>query len=94
MWQRIIASKLAIALSGLVAGAVSAPLLGRAARPLARRIIKGGIVAQREILRIVESFREELQDISAEAKSELGEDPAQLHRHGDGHKHAHERARA
>lgn len=89
LWQRFIASKLAVLLSGLVAGAVTAPLLGRAARPVARQVIKGGLVVQHEVLRIVEGLREELSDLTAEAKRELGEEVAH---HGHIHDHAHNHA--
>jgi len=87
MWQSFMASKLAVLLAGIVAGAVTAPLLGRAVRPVVRQAIKGGLVAQREILRMVDDIRENLQDLTAEAKSELGEEPT-LHRHNHGHEHA------
>jgi hypothetical protein len=54
-------------------------------------VIKGGIVAQRELLRIVDDVREDLQDLTAEAKDELGEEP-ETHAHH--HNHAHGRAQA
>jgi hypothetical protein len=82
MWQHFLASKLIVLLSGLTAGAVTAPFLSRATRPLVRQLLKGGILARREIMRITEGLREELQDLTAEAKSELGEEPAP-------HEHAH-----
>ncbi|WP_129577328.1 MULTISPECIES: DUF5132 domain-containing protein [Sorangium] len=90
-------SKLVVALSGLAAGALFAPLVGRGVRPLVRLIVKGGIVAQRELLVIVEGLREELQDIVAEAKAELGDlsesaDGEEVH--ASHHAHAHERAGA
>lgn len=91
MWQSLMASKIAVLLAGLVTGAVAAPLLGRAARPVVRQVIKSGLVAQREILRMVDDVRENLQDITAEAKSELGEEPA-AHHHDHNHAHGHAHA--
>lgn len=90
-------SKLVVVLSSLAAGALFAPLVGRAVRPLALLIVKGGIVAQRELVGVVEGLREELQDIVAEAKAELG-DPSELaagdEAHASQHAPAHERAGA
>jgi ABC-type nickel/cobalt efflux system permease component RcnA len=95
LWQRFLASKLAVLLSGLVAGAVTAPLLGRAARPVVRQAIKGGIVVQHEVLRIVEGLREELSDLTAEAHRQLGEERApHVHVHADEHRHGHNHAPA
>ncbi|XYH93668.1 DUF5132 domain-containing protein [Sorangium sp. So ce1128] len=90
-------SKLVVALSSLAAGALFAPLVGRGVRPLVRLIVKGGIVAQRELVGIVEGLREELQDIVAEAKAELGdlsESAAGDEAHASHHTHVHERAGA
>jgi hypothetical protein len=91
-------SRLVVALTSLAAGALVAPLVGRAVRPLVRLVVKGGIVAQRELAGIVEGLREELQDIVAEAKAELGDDPEPdpgegAHAH-DAHDHAHAHPRA
>lgn len=89
-------SRVLVVLASLAAGALVAPLVGRVARPLARLAVKGGIVAQRELAGIVEGLREELQDIVAEVRAELGDDvseplpgeEAYAHDHG----HAHPRA--
>ncbi|APR79071.1 Hypothetical protein A7982_04418 [Minicystis rosea] len=97
LWQRIIASKLTVLLAGMAAGAISAPLLGRATRPLIRDLIKAGIVSQQEILRIVAGLREELEDITAEAKAELGEPAVHAnhdHDHDHDFSHNHRRAQA
>lgn len=95
MWQSFIAGRLAALLLGIAGGALTAPLLGRAARPIVRQAIKGGIIAQREILRLVEDLREDLQDLTAEAKSELGEElEPPHHEHPHHHNHAHGRAQA
>lgn len=84
-WQRIIASKLTILFSGVTAGALTAPLLGRAARPVVRGLIRAGLVAQREILDIAAKLREEVEDIAAETKHELGERTAPVeHKHDRG----------
>ncbi|WP_437979175.1 DUF5132 domain-containing protein [Sorangium sp. So ce295] len=90
-------SKLFVALSSLAAGALLAPLVRRAVRPLVLLIVKGGIVTQRELTGIVEGLREELQDIVAEAKAELGDvsEPASGENgHAHDHAHAHQRAGA
>ena len=58
------------AASGL-ALAVAAPLLGKQARPAARSAIKGGIVAGRYVRRVASSIQENVQDLSAEAESDL-----------------------
>jgi hypothetical protein len=93
LWQRIIASKLTLLFSGLAAGAVTAPLLGRAARPVVRGLIRAGLVAQRELLEIAAKLREEVEDIAAETKHELGERTVPVeHEHERGHRE--ERAEA
>lgn len=58
------------AASGL-ALAVAAPLLGRQARPAVRGAIKGGLLAGRYFQRVGSSVKEDLQDLTAEAKSDL-----------------------
>jgi hypothetical protein len=58
------------ALSGL-AVAVAAPVLGRQARPAVRGAIKGGLVAGRYFQRVTSSVKEDLQDMTAEAKADL-----------------------
>lgn len=58
------------AASGL-AFAVTAPLLGRQARPAVRGAIKGGLVAGRYFQRVASSVKEDVQDLTAEAKSDL-----------------------
>jgi hypothetical protein len=87
LWNRLIASKLTVLFTGVAAGAVTAPLLGRAARPLVLGLVKARIVVQQEILQLAARMREELEDITAEAKHELGERPAHVeHPHDDGHR--------
>jgi hypothetical protein len=58
------------AASGL-ALAVTAPLLGRQARPAVRGAIKGGLMAGRYFQRVASSVKEDIQDITAEAKADL-----------------------
>jgi Protein of unknown function (DUF5132) len=58
------------AASGL-ALAVTAPLLGKQARPAVRGAIKGGLLAGRYFQRVATSIKEDVQDLTAEAKSEL-----------------------
>jgi hypothetical protein len=58
------------AASGL-ALAAAAPLLGRQARPAVRGAIKGGLLAGRYFQRVGSSVKEDLQDMTAEAKSDL-----------------------
>jgi hypothetical protein len=58
------------AASGL-AFALVAPLFGKQARPAVRGAIKGGMVAGRYVKRVASSVKEDIQDIAAEAKSDL-----------------------
>jgi hypothetical protein len=58
------------AASGL-ALAVAAPLLGKQARPAVRGAIKGGLLAGRYVQRVASSVKEDVQDLTAEAKSDL-----------------------
>jgi hypothetical protein len=59
-------------LSGL-ALMMLAPLFGRQLRPLARKGIKGGVVLGKHLQTLAAEVREDLEDIAAEAKSELGD---------------------
>jgi hypothetical protein len=91
------APKLIVVLSSVAAGALVTPLVGRAVRPLVRTLVKGGIVAQREITGVVGGLREDLQDIVAEAKAELGDESESSsgeEAHAHAHAHAHEPASA
>jgi Protein of unknown function (DUF5132) len=58
------------AASGL-ALAVTAPLLGRQARPVVRGAIKGGLVAGRYFRQVASSVKEDIEDITAEAEADL-----------------------
>jgi hypothetical protein len=58
------------AASGL-ALAVTAPLLGKQARPAVRGAIKGGLVAGRYFQRVASGVKEDIQDMTAEAKANL-----------------------
>jgi hypothetical protein len=58
------------AASGL-AFALVAPLFGKQARPAVRGAIKGGMLAGRYVKRVASSVKEDIQDIAAEAKSDL-----------------------
>ena len=58
------------AASGL-ALAVTAPLLGRQARPAVREAIKGGLLAGRYFQRVASSVKEDVQDLTEEAKADL-----------------------
>jgi hypothetical protein len=58
------------ALSG-VAAAAALPLLGQQARPAVRGLVKGGIKAGRYVQRVASSVKEEVEDITAEAQSDL-----------------------
>jgi hypothetical protein len=58
------------AVSGL-AVAAAAPLIGRQARPAVRGAIKGGLVAGRYFQRVASGVKEDLQDMTAEAKADL-----------------------
>jgi Protein of unknown function (DUF5132) len=58
------------AASGLAA-AFALPLFGRQARPVVRGAIKGGIIAGRYVQKAASSVKEDVQDITAEAKADL-----------------------
>lgn len=62
MWQKGI-----LFLAGVVIGPVLKPIL----RPLAREIVKGGLIAGAYIHRVAAEAREDLDDLAAEAKTEL-----------------------
>jgi Protein of unknown function (DUF5132) len=48
----------------------AAPRAGRASRPFVRATIRQGVLLQREIQRLVESVREDIEDVTAEAVQE------------------------
>ena len=58
------------AASGLAA-AVFMPLFGRQARPVVRGAIKGGIAAGRYVQKVASTVKEDVQDMTAEAKADL-----------------------
>ncbi len=51
--------------------AATAPLLGKQARPAVRGAIKGGLLAGRYFQRVASSIKEDVQDLTEEAKSDL-----------------------
>jgi hypothetical protein len=58
------------AVSG-VALAAAAPLFSKQLRPVVRGAIKGGIASGRYVRKVAEGMKEDLQDLSAEAKADL-----------------------
>ena len=58
------------AASGLAA-ALAVPLFGKQARPVVRGAIKGGIAAGRYVRRVASTVKEDVQDITSEAKADL-----------------------
>jgi hypothetical protein len=62
------------AASGL-AFAVAAPLLSKQARPALREIMKGGLVAGKYIQKTASNIKEQVEDITAEAKANLDREP-------------------
>ena len=58
------------AASGLAA-AFALPLFGKQARPVVRGAIKGGIAAGRYVQRVASTVKEDVQDITAEARADL-----------------------
>jgi len=54
-----------------VAAALAIPLFGKQARPAVRGAIKGGILAGRYARRFTAGIREDVQDLTAEAKADL-----------------------
>ena len=83
--RNVFQSKWALALSAFALGAFAGPAVGPALRPALRKAVKAGILAQRRLTTVVAGLREELEDIVAEAKDELGEEPSPSghHHHGD-----------
>ena len=61
------------AASGL-AVALAAPLFGKSARPVVRGAIKSGLAAGRYVQKVASSVKEDVQDITAEAKSDLDQE--------------------
>jgi hypothetical protein len=57
-----------------VALAIAAPLLGSKLRPAAREVVKGGIRAGRYVRKMAATAKEEMEDIAAEASSQLEEE--------------------
>jgi hypothetical protein len=68
------------AASGL-AFAFAAPLLSKQARPAVRGAIKGGLLAGRYVQKVASSVKEDVQDLSAEAKADLDAEAAQPDEH-------------
>jgi hypothetical protein len=62
------------AASGL-AFAVAAPLLSKQARPALREIMKGGLAAGKYIQKAASNIKEQVEDIAAEAKADLDQEP-------------------
>ncbi len=65
---------LAIYALGLGSAAVAktaGPAIGRAARPVVRNAIKGGLVLSHEVQRLTEEASAQLGDLTAEAREEL-----------------------
>lgn len=58
------------AASGLTL-AMTAPLFSKQARPAVRGAIKGGLLAGRYVQRVASSIKEDVQDLTEEAKSDL-----------------------
>jgi hypothetical protein len=58
------------AASGLTL-AMTAPLFSKQARPAVRGAIKGGLLAGRYFQRVASSIKEDVQDLTEEAKSDL-----------------------
>jgi hypothetical protein len=52
-------------------GVVAAPVIGAVGRPLARGVIKGGIVVKRHLDKMAAEMKEEMQDLAAEAAADL-----------------------
>lgn len=73
--RNVLQSRWVIALSALAVGALAAPVLGPAIRPIVRGAVKAGILTQRRLTTVVAGLREELEDVVAEAKDELGAEP-------------------
>lgn len=62
-----------------IAGVVVAPLLKPFLRPVAKELVKGGLVVGHYVHRLAEEAREDIDDLAAEAKTEL-DDKKRHHR--------------
>jgi len=62
---------------GFVLGAVTAPMVAPALRPLLRKTVKNGILAGREMKRMFESAREDIEDLAADAARDLDKNNTQ-----------------
>jgi hypothetical protein len=51
-------------------GAAVGPLLGVVLRPLLREVIRGGVLIAREVQKVADEVREDVQDIKAEVASD------------------------
>lgn len=56
---------------GFIVGVIAAPKVKTAARPLARKAVKGGLAASQYVHKLVQEAKEDLEDLSAEAQAEL-----------------------
>ena len=56
--------------------AAAGPRVGRLARPALRATIRQSLVVSREVQRIAESAREDLEDLTAEARREVAAQPS------------------
>jgi hypothetical protein len=74
MWQVLVRSKWIVFGGGLLLGGAAAPIIGLAVRPVVRSLIKGGLLFQREAMSLAEGFREDLEDIVSDVKSEIDGD--------------------
>jgi hypothetical protein len=72
-----------LSVGGLAVGAgvvllapVVVPIIGSILKPLAKAVIKGGILAYEGTKLTIAETKETLEDLAAEAKSEISEKPA------------------
>jgi hypothetical protein len=68
--SRTVTFVLGIASASVVMEVAGGPLR-RAARAVAREVIRGGLIASREIRRVSDSVTQEVEDMTAEVRAEL-----------------------
>jgi hypothetical protein len=73
MWQISIRSRWTVFGAGLLVGSAAAPVIGLVVRPLLLGVVKAGLLLQEEGSALMEEIKEELEDIVAEARSEITE---------------------
>jgi hypothetical protein len=75
-WKGYILTGLAIGIGSAVLGPIVIPMLSRTAKPLAKAAIKGGLLLYEKGKEKAAEAQEVVEDLMAEARSELDEEAA------------------